>query len=87
MGIFSGGFPSWVLLPDLRSFVTLPWALGTAKVIADVVDQNGNYIPYSPRTKLKAVLHRITETELNIKGSFEFEFYVFRQDKRGLLPI
>jgi glutamine synthetase len=83
----SSGFPSWVLMPDLSTFVTLPWAPGTAKVIADVIDQNGDYIPYSPRTKLKQVLKKLEEMGLTIKGSFEFEFYVFKQEKNALLPI
>jgi glutamine synthetase len=81
------GFPSWDLIPDLTTFTSLPWAPHVAKVIADVIDENGKEVPYSPRSILKKVISRYEQEGLYVKGAFEFEFYVFEKVKGRLVPI
>ncbi len=53
---FASGYPSWVLKPDPATFVVLPWAPGTAKVVADVYTLDGDAVEIAPRSVLKRVL-------------------------------
>ncbi|SHE94073.1 glutamine synthetase family protein [Desulforamulus putei] len=83
---YEGGYPSWLLQPDLSTFVVLPWVSGTARVIADIVRPGGEPIPVSPRQVLKNLLKQLNDVGLTMKGAFEFEFYVFRQQGDSLEP-
>lgn len=84
---FEGGFPSWVLVPDLSTFITLPWSPRVAKVIADVYDGEGKPVPFAPRTILKRIVKSLEEKGLFLRGAFEFEFYVFKKTDGKLTPI
>lgn len=79
---FAGGFPSFLLLPDLSTFVVLPWLPGTARVIADLARPDGSLWEAAPRQVLRRVLQRLESRGYNLKGAFEFEFYVLQ--KAGL---
>ncbi|WP_238492540.1 glutamine synthetase family protein [Desulfotruncus alcoholivorax] len=83
---YHGGYPSWVLKPDLKTFMVLPWLPGTARVIADVTTPGGQPVPVAPRQILKNVLARAAATGFQLKGAFEFEFYVFKQGNEALTP-
>jgi glutamine synthetase len=76
---FAGGYGSWLLKPDLDTFTVLPWADGSARVIADVYDLDGNPISVAPRTVLKRVLEELRREGFTGRAACEFEFYVFRR--------
>ncbi|WP_018086195.1 glutamine synthetase family protein [Desulfurispora thermophila] len=76
---FAGGFPSFLLLPDLSTFVVLPWVPGTARVIADIVRPDGSLWEAAPRQVLRRVLERLGRHGYTLKGAFEFEFYVLHK--------
>ncbi len=76
---YEGGYPSWVLKPDLSTFMVLPWVPGTARVIADIVTADGTPVNASPRQVLKNVLNLVEKEGYRVKGAFEFEFYVFNE--------
>lgn len=77
---FDGGFPSWQLVPDLRTFSVLPYAPGVARVIADVYAGDDAPLAYAPREVLRRVLARLAHHGLRVQGSFEYEFYLFRAE-------
>jgi glutamine synthetase len=76
---FAGGYGSWLLRPDLDTFTVLPWAPGSARVIADLYDLDGHPIALAPRTVLKGVLQALREAGFTARAACEFEFYVFRR--------
>ena len=80
---FASGYPSWVLKPDASTFVALPWAPGTAKVIADVHTLDGDVVEIAPRSVLKRVLAGLTAEGYAAHGASEHEFYVFRSLEDG----
>jgi glutamine synthetase len=83
---FADGFPSWPLRPDLRTFSVLPYAPGVARVIADVQTAGGQPMPHAPRHVLRRVLERFERRSWRVRGSFEFEFYLFRPNGDGWEP-
>ena len=85
-GGYEGGYPSWLLQPDLSTFVVLPWVPGTARVIADILLPDGQPQVISPRQVLKNILKQVNEAGFQMKGAFEFEFYVFKRDSETLEP-
>lgn len=84
---FAGGYPSWTVQPDLSTFSVLPYAPGVARIISDVYSETGEPIRSAPRHVLRGVLERLGEHGYRVRGSFEFEFYVFRQTAAGLVPV
>ncbi|MHB1394947.1 MAG: glutamine synthetase family protein [Clostridia bacterium] len=84
---FEGGYPSWLLKPDLNTFNVIPYSPGTARVIADLYDNNLEAVKFSPRYVLKNVLSKYEAEGIKVKGAFEYEFFVFEKDKEKLEPI
>lgn len=86
---FEGGYPSWVIRPDLATFGLIPYSPGTARVIADIFDVNGNPIKQSPRYVLENILKQYKQIGIKVKGAFEYEFFVFKKklDGGGIEPI
>lgn len=84
---FAGGYPSWVLRPDLSTFAILPYNRGMARVIADLYDADGSPIPTSPRHVLRRVLQELEQEGYRVRGAFEYEFYVFTQTQENLEPV
>jgi len=80
---FASGYPSWVLKPDLSTFVVLPWAPGTAKVLADVYTLDGDRVEVAPRSVLTRVLAALAAEGYTTHGACEHEFYVFRSFEGG----
>ncbi|WP_019123384.1 glutamine synthetase family protein [Brevibacillus massiliensis] len=76
---YAGGYPSWLMKPDLSTFVVLPWANQTARVIADLFDCAGEPIVESPRYQLERVLRAYEEEGFRVRGAFEFEFFVYNK--------
>ncbi len=80
---FASGYPSWLLKPDLSTFITLPWAPGTAKVLCDVHTLDGDLVEVAPRSVLKRVLGTLAREGYSAVASCEHEFYVFRTLEGG----
>lgn len=84
---FTGGYPSWIMRPDLRTFGVLPFSSGMAHVIADIYLPNGEPVGTSPRQVLRKVLQELDKDGYQLYGAFEYEFYVFREDEKTLKPV
>lgn len=84
---FSGGYPNWILKPDLTTFNVLPYETGMARVIADVYRSETEQLELSPRYVLQKTLHEFEKLGYRVYGAFEYEFYVFTKDEAGLKPI
>src|SRR5579875_1294375 len=80
---FASGYPSWVLKPDLSTYTVLPWAPGTAKVVADVYTLEGERVELAPRSVLQRVLDALAAEGYAAHGGYEFEFYVFKSIENG----
>ncbi|MBE3591130.1 MAG: glutamine synthetase [Firmicutes bacterium] len=78
-GGWAGGYGSWLLRPDLETFTILPWAPGTARVIADLYDLDGNPVEIAPRRILSRVVEELRREGFTARAACEFEFYVFRR--------
>lgn len=76
---FAGGYGSWLLKPDLDTFTILPWAEGSARVIADLHDLDGNPIEIAPRQALRRILDELRKEGFRARAACEFEFYVLRR--------
>ncbi|WP_051343936.1 glutamine synthetase family protein [Alicyclobacillus herbarius] len=83
---FADGFPSWPMFPDLSTFSVLPYAPGIGRVIADVVDSDGQPLPYAPRAVLRRVLERFAEQDWRVCGSYEYEFYLLQLEDGSWKP-
>jgi glutamine synthetase len=64
--------------PDLSTLVAAPDRPGTANVLCDIVDLDGNSIPVCPRSKLRSVTERLDSHGLTAKAAFEIEVMLFR---------
>lgn len=85
---FAGGYPSWILKPDLSTFGILPYSRGTARVIADLyTSSDGKPVSVSPRHVLRRVLEQYEREGYRVRGAFEYEFYVFTKTEKGMQPI
>ncbi len=85
---FNGGYPSWLLKPDLATFGIIPSSPGMAHVISDIFLPDGQPVPTSPRHVLRRVLDDFAQEGYRIYGAFEYEFYVFLSDEgRTNLPL
>ncbi len=77
------GYGDFAIRPDLSTLRRVPWLPGTALVLGDVCDHDGNDLPHSPRAILKKQLARLAERGLTAKMASELEFYVFDEDFRS----
>lgn len=71
------GYGDFVIKPDLRTLRRIPWLPGTALVLGDVVDHDGQDLPLSPRAILKRQLARLAAKGFTAKMASELEFYVY----------
>ena len=71
------GYGDFVLKPHLTTLRRIPWAEGTALVLADVLDHHHNPVPHSPRAILKRQLNRIAALKMRACFASELEFYLF----------
>lgn len=76
------GYGDFAIRPDLSTLRRIPWLPGTALVLGDVCDHEGNELAHSPRAILKRQLARLRERGLVAKMASELEFYVFDEDYR-----
>ncbi len=72
------GYGDFVLKPDMSTLRVLPWAPGTALVLADVLDHHHHEdVPHSPRAILKRQIKRLAEKKMTAFFASELEFYLF----------
>lgn len=74
---WSKGYGDFAVRPDLSSLRRIPWLEGTALVLGDCVDGDGNELAHSPRAILKAQIARARGQGLEVKIGSELEFYIF----------
>ena len=78
---FSNGFPDMMLIPDLSSFVIVPWDEKSALVFGDCFDMQGNPIEISPRETLRKMVAKAARHKICPVMSIEYEFYVLAEDR------
>ena len=66
-------------IPDLSTFMILPWVPNTARVIVDPHWYDGRPLMGTPRILLKKVLKEFSDLGYTVRLGFEFEFYLFKQ--------
>jgi len=75
------------LIPDPDTFAILPWRSegegGTARLICDIVDTDGEPFVGGPRQVLKSVLDRADEMGYSVSIGPEPEFFLFEKDENG----
>lgn len=78
------GYPDINLRPDLSTLAVVPWEPGTASVICDIYEPDGQPMKMSPRTVLKNAIARANSMGFAPIAAYEFEFYLFRGTPREL---
>jgi glutamine synthetase len=72
------GYGDFTLKPDMATLRRVPWLVGTALVICDVVDPHTHEdVPHSPRAMLKKQLGRLEAMKLKANVASELEFFLF----------
>lgn len=66
------------LTPDTNTFSVLPWTRDSAGLICDQLDHNGQDWGSCPRTFLKDMVTRLRERSIEMRATFEVEFYLAR---------
>jgi glutamine synthetase len=79
------GYPDAHARIDPSTFRVLPWEPGTAALLLDFVDTEGNAHPACPRGLLKKVLAKAAAQGLSALFAAEFEFFVFRETAESLV--
>lgn len=77
---WGGGYPDVYAVPDLSTFLPVPWRSGAGHVISDIVDHDGLPSALDPRAVLKRVLRRLERLGYTAKVGVEFEFYLLEPD-------
>lgn len=80
------GFPNWRMVPDLKTFGPVPWKPGEARVLCDVLDEEGEAVPVLPRIVLKQQLARLLGMGFEGRAAPEYEFYLFAPRNGGAPP-
>lgn len=77
-GLFDGGVPDVMGVPDLASFRLAPWEKGAAICLMDWHNPDGTPSPLCPRSELKRQVARLREEGLIESFAMEFEFYLLK---------
>ena len=78
--------PDLAAMPDVRSFVPLPWKPGVARLACDVY-VNGEEWPYDPRTILRRQLDRARELGYEFMIGIELEYFLVRETVDGGIEL
>jgi glutamine synthetase len=73
-------------IPDLSTFVVLPWENGlhkTGRFICDIHDTSGKRFEGDPRWALERVLHQAKELGYNCNVGPEYEFFLLETEPNG----
>jgi glutamine synthetase len=71
------GYGDFAIRPDLATLRRIPWLEGTALVLGDVVDHQGQLLPHAPRSILRRQIARAKAMGYGANMATELEFYVF----------
>jgi glutamine synthetase len=75
------------IVPDVDTFTPLPYALGAAAMLADLVKPDGTPWEACPRTFLKEAIAALATEGYELKAAFEPEFTLGTRDPAGLAPL
>ena len=75
------------LLPDPDTFVVLPYAPKSARLLCDMVTLDGDPWAPCPRSFLKRMVERARTMGLAMKASFENEFTLARHEDGQFVPL
>jgi glutamine synthetase len=81
---WESGYGDMVLQPDRGTLRCTPWLPGSALVLCDVVDHQGQPVTVAPRQVLRRQLERLAERGLQPQMASELEFYTFRGSYREI---
>lgn len=70
------------LVPDLETFVTLPYAPHTASMMCDMIRTDGVPWEACPRTFLNRISARLAAHGMRAEAAIEHEFYLARKDEQ-----
>ena len=76
------GFPDSRLFPDLSTYVVLPWADKTARVLCEPRFQDGRPAMASPRAVARQLLGELEAQGYNLWSGYEYEFYLVNRETR-----
>ena len=71
------------LVPDLDTFVILPYAPKSARVLVDMLQLDRTPWPICPRSFLKRMIAEAAAHDVRVVAAFENEFYLARVDNEG----
>lgn len=88
------GFGDFALRPDFSTLRVLPWQAGTALVICDAMQANGQPVAEAPRSVLRQQIDAMAKKGWTAAIASELEFFLFDQsyhdaftgDYRNLIP-
>src|ERR1017187_10124873 len=72
------GASDMILVPDPTTFRLLPWAPGSAWMLADCYHQKRASVPYCTRSLCRRVLMRLSDSGYRFLAGLEIEFYIFK---------
>ncbi|MFV0385375.1 glutamine synthetase family protein [Paracoccus sp. (in: a-proteobacteria)] len=82
---WAAGYGDYTMKPDLTTLRRIPWAPGTALVLADLVDHHTHApVPHAPREVLRRQVRRAGAMGLTPMMATELEFFLFAQDYKTL---
>ncbi len=73
------GYGDFGVKADLKTLRRIPWLPGTALVLGDCVDHDGNDLPHAPRSILKRQVARAREKGYVAMMGSELELYVINE--------
>lgn len=71
------GYGDFGMRVDLSTLRLIPWLPGTALVLSDIIDHDGNLEEHAPRSMLKKQVRRANEMGFTLNMASELELYVF----------
>ena len=71
------------LVPDLDTFMLLPYAPKSARVLVDMLQLDHTPWPLCPRSFLKRMIAKAAARGVRVVAAFENEFYLARVDNEG----
>jgi glutamine synthetase len=74
------------IVPDLATYVRLPWLDGVASVLCDQVGHDGLDWGCCPRAFLQRAVERAAAAGVRVRASFENEFYLAERTADGPRP-
>jgi glutamine synthetase len=72
------GARDFIAVPDPTTFRLLPWAPGSAWMLADAYYDNGAAVPFCTRQLCRRVLERLSQAGYHYVAGIELEFYIFK---------